>query len=52
MRAEMSYDRFRRVIMWIGGRSVHVTTRVPKLVSRQFDDEVILANFETDSIIV
>ena len=27
--------------------SVHYTTQVPMLVSRQFDDEIILANFET-----
>jgi Coenzyme PQQ synthesis protein D (PqqD) len=33
--------------MWVGGLSVHYTTQVPMLVSRQFDDEVILANFET-----
>jgi hypothetical protein len=26
---------------------MHYTTQVPMLVSRQFDDEVILANFET-----
>jgi hypothetical protein len=26
---------------------VHYTTKVPKLVSRQFDDEIVLANFET-----
>ena len=26
---------------------MHYTTEVPKLVSRQFDDEIILANFET-----
>ncbi|MGP8124164.1 MAG: PqqD family protein [Xanthobacteraceae bacterium] len=26
---------------------MYYTTKVPKLVSRQFDDEVILANFET-----
>jgi hypothetical protein len=26
---------------------VHFTTQVPMLVSRQFDDEIILANFDT-----
>jgi hypothetical protein len=26
---------------------VHYTTQVPKLVSREFDDEIILANFDT-----
>jgi hypothetical protein len=26
---------------------VHYTTQVPMLVSREFDDEIILANFET-----
>jgi hypothetical protein len=30
-----------------GGLSMHYTTQVPMLVSRQFDDEIIVANFET-----